>query len=121
MLATCRVGDGNRTLAAATSPTRSREHRGPEAISISAQMALGNRLSPCGIRLLAVRDERNCLDNQILAQVVALLRLLRRLDLMVVVDEVWVPLARVTTKEAVVTRGRFLTRPRLARRLVTGS
>ena len=53
------------------------------------------------IGLLAVGDERDGLVDQILAQVIPLLRLSRRLHLVVVVDEVRIPLARVATKEPV--------------------
>ncbi len=53
------------------------------------------------IGLLAVGDERDRLVDQVLAQVVALLGLLRRLDRVVVVDEIRIPLARVATEEAV--------------------
>ena len=53
------------------------------------------------VGLLAIGDERDGLVDQILAQVVALLGLPRRLDLMVVVDEIRIPLARVTTEKTV--------------------
>ena len=53
------------------------------------------------VGLLAVGDERDGLVDQVLAQVVALLGLLRRLDRVVVVHEVRIPLARVATEEAV--------------------
>ena len=54
-----------------------------------------------GVDLLGVGDELDRPVGQVLGQVVALLGGLRRLDLMVVVDEVGVPLARVAAEEPV--------------------
>ena len=51
--------------------------------------------------LLGVGDERDRLVDQVLGQVIALLRGARRLDLMVVVDQLRIPLAGVATEEAV--------------------
>ena len=54
-----------------------------------------------GIDLLGVGDELDRPVGQILGQVIALLRALRRLDLMVVVDQVRIPLARIAAEEPV--------------------
>jgi hypothetical protein len=67
------------------------------------------------VGLLAVGDERDGLVDQILAQVVALLGLLRRLDLMVVVDEIGIPLARVAAEEAVEALEASAERPAVVR------
>ena len=53
------------------------------------------------VDLLGVGDELDRLVDQVLAQVVALLRRPRRLDLVVVVHQVRIPLAGVTAEEAV--------------------
>ena len=53
------------------------------------------------IDLLGIGDELDRLVDQVLGQVVTLFRGPRRLDLVVVVDEVGVPLAGVATEEAV--------------------
>ena len=55
-----------------------------------------------GIDLFGVGDELDRLVGEVLGQVVALLGAPRRLDLVVVVDELGVPLARVAAEEAVV-------------------
>ena len=55
-----------------------------------------------GIDLLGVGDELDRLVGEVLGQVVALLGAPRRLDLVVVVDELGVPLARVAAEEPVV-------------------
>ncbi len=54
-----------------------------------------------GVDLLGVGDELDRLVDQVLGEVVALLRGSRRLDLVVVVHEVRIPLARVAAQEAV--------------------
>ena len=54
-----------------------------------------------GVDLLGVRDELDRLVDQVLGEVVALLGRPRRLDLVVVVDQVGIPLARVAAQEAV--------------------
>jgi hypothetical protein len=51
--------------------------------------------------LLGVGDELDRLVRQILGQVITLLRSPRRLDLMVVVDQVRIPLAGVTAEETI--------------------
>jgi hypothetical protein len=53
------------------------------------------------VDLLGVGDELHRSVGEVLGQVVALLRGLRRLDLVVVVDEVRIPLACVAAEEAV--------------------
>ena len=53
------------------------------------------------VDLLGVGDELDRLVDQVLGQVVALLRRARRLDLVVVVDQVGIPLARVAAEEPV--------------------
>ena len=54
-----------------------------------------------GIHLLGVGDELDRPVDEVLGEVVPLLRRPRRLDLVVVVDEVRIPLARVPAEEAV--------------------
>ena len=54
-----------------------------------------------GIDLLGVGDELDGLVDQVLGEVVALLGRGRRLDLVVVVDQLGIPLARVAAEEAV--------------------
>ena len=76
-----------------------------------------------GVDLLRVGDERDRLVDQVLAQVVALLGCARRLDLVVVVDEVGIPLARVAAEEAVEALEAAAERParvRPRRRLLVG-
>ena len=53
------------------------------------------------VDLLGVGDELDRLVDQVLAQVIALLGRARWLDLVVVVDEVGIPLAGVAAQEAV--------------------
>ncbi len=55
-----------------------------------------------GIDLAQVRDELDRLVDQVLREVIALLGRPRRLDRMVVVDQLGIPLAGVATQEAVV-------------------
>ena len=54
-----------------------------------------------GVDLLGVRDELDRLVDEVLGEVITLFRASRRLDLVVVVDQVGVPLARVAAEEAV--------------------
>ena len=68
-----------------------------------------------GRDLLDVGDELDGLVGQIARQVVALLRRLRRLDLMVVVDEVGIVLVRVAAEEAVVALEAAPERPAVVR------
>src|SRR5262249_40348005 len=55
-----------------------------------------------GRELLGISDELHGLVRQVLGQMVALFRSLRRFDLMVVVYKVWIILARVAAEEAVI-------------------
>ena len=65
--------------------------------------------------LLGVGDELDRLVGQVLGQVVALLGRPRRLDLVVVVDQVGIPLARVAAEEAVVALEAAAERPAVIR------
>ena len=69
----------------------------------------------CRIDLLGVGDELHGLVDQVLAEVIALLRFLGRLDLVVVVHQVRVPLAGIATQEAVETLEPPAQRPTLIR------
>jgi hypothetical protein len=64
-----------------------------------------------GVDLLGVRDKLDRAVGQILGQVVALIGRFRRLDLMIVIDQVRVPLARVAAEEPVVTLKAAAERP----------
>ncbi len=70
---------------------------------------------PIGVDLLAIGDELDRPVDQIRAEVITLLRRRRRLDLVVVIHEVGVPLARVAAEESVETLKTARQRPTVIR------